>query len=181
MGEYVFEAPLAGSWTRHDFDEARHEAGHAAVARHYGITVNEARIDRPDVDTGGWVVISALPAKLEQVLHFCLAGGLAEQRPRRIDWPPDPNGTGDEANAAMVAERMGIGPVEWMVAHSEVKTLLLQPGVLAVRNAVTQALLDRGALSESALAEIFGGTASPPNPPPVSGARRDGGHPDERM
>lgn len=66
---------------------AHHEAGHAAIARHFGIRIHDVRIF-PSTDSGAVRISSAEPVTPFQDAMIRLAGGRAEKQldPEALTW-----------------------------------------------------------------------------------------------
>lgn len=176
----TFTAPAPGSWLMAGpaaLRIANHESAHAVVAVVRGIEVRSARIDGPDLNTAGVVQVAPDLTRLFDHLLAILAGPIASGTP--LEWKPNPNASGDEGAAALVADKLGLDAVTWLLARCTVEATLRDSRAALV--AVGRSLLQHGALPGAEVHRIveecgLGGEGpsnkpAPPPPPVTAGGQ----------
>ena len=159
MDKFEFCPALPGSWSiaTQDFSTLNEESAHATVAALMGLEILEARIDRPDVDVGGQVLIGPLatvPVTCEQDLRSAcyrrllavLAGPVFVRCWEAARWPLDESDPGDVGLVARYCRWLCYDVVDLLMAESHVASLLKDKAVGRALSAVGWALLEHGAI-----------------------------------
>jgi hypothetical protein len=156
--EHVFEPP--SYWSQIAFVEANHEAAHALAAFLLGLEVLEARIDRPlrggREPVLGHCVIRLLPVGPERWKHIAVSIAPLVMTNRVPTWKPSLyDDDGDIFNAAVRVHDLGIDEDGWDDIVSLITEFFELPSSKAAHRALSDALLERGAIAGAELKEIF--------------------------
>lgn len=160
--DFVFEPPLPGSWTTADRDVANHEAAHAVAAVVLGLTVQEARIDRPDLGILGHVAHDKGNKAWWKLAVVSLAPLALSAMP-----PPEPDlmsDDGDVWHASLHYLDAG-APMKW-ADLIEMTRSILHAHRPALR-ALSWALIDHGALPGDEVRRIVTEAGTAPAERPV--------------
>lgn len=141
------DRPSPGSWWIGDLDIANHEAAHAVVATILGRDVVEVRIDRPSDEQIGFSKTTldhdATMTDVENALLSTLAGPHAGGTPLSL---PPTGETGDDRKARSLGFILGYDATDWYVIGVRLELLLERPTTRRAIKAVSNALLEAGAI-----------------------------------
>jgi hypothetical protein len=131
--------------------ESAHVVGFIAAT---GRVPLEVRVDRPDLNIAGRCTIDLDDAKLEYGhLIGTLMGPLAEGKV--IRWPPSKDAVGDERNAALLVEHLGLGEHEYRAALAFADHLLTEHQTRGMHALIAHALSRVPVLNAAQLRELL--------------------------
>ena len=134
---------------------ANHEGAHVlGLIATTGRVPLEVRVDRPDLGIAGCCTIDLEDAELEYGhLIATLMGPLAEGEV--IRWPPSKDATGDERNAALLVEYLGLGEHEYRFALAFADHLLTEHQTRGMHALIAHALGRVPVLNAAQLRELL--------------------------
>ena len=163
--ESRFVPALPGTWTLapQSLTTTNEESAHAVIAALLGLELHEARIDRPDVDVPGHVLLGGyreincdedLEDACYRRLLASLAGPVFIRRWDTGRWPLDEGDPGDVGIIARLCKWLDYGPVDLYLAERQVRQLLQEPSVRRALTDVGYELLMHGAIPGDRVSEI---------------------------
>jgi hypothetical protein len=164
--EFEFVPALPHSWTLtpQDLVLSNEEAAHAVVACLMGLAIHEARIDRPDPDVLGHVLVDRdfgdircdedLDIQYYKRLLAVLAGPMCTRRWETGKWPLDETEPGDVGLAGRLCRWLRYDRVDLFMAERRVEELLRDPSVRRALRAMGSELLTHGAIPGGRVSEL---------------------------
>ena len=164
--DFEFVPAARGTWTlaARDLATCNEEAAHAVVACLMGLEIHEARMDSPDVEVAGHVLLSTDRGDIRSMedihrgdykrLLAVLAGPVFIRSWESFRWPLDEHAPGDVGMVARYCRWLGYELVNLFMAEQRVKALLEDKRVRKGIKAVGSELLEQGAIRGSRVYEL---------------------------
>jgi hypothetical protein len=123
--------------------------GHWSKLAHLAVQVEDvvARIDRPDTDVAGRVVVRPHEGRYFEHMLCVLAEPIAVGRWEVLEWPLDETDDGDVGLVARLCKHLELSGVDLFMAEGRVRRQLEEPYVKRSLREVGWELLERGAIS----------------------------------